>query len=168
MDGRTLPSQGYPMRALRRERHLYIRNFAPERWAAGNPTRTPPTVQVSETNIFSSYVDIDPSPTKAWMVVNHRDPAVAPFYAKAMGRRPARELYDVVADPYQQTNLAEDPAHAVLLAEMDSALMAELKRLADPRAGDDPGVFERYPPYNDPGYGRPADLDVIGEGGVAP
>jgi N-sulfoglucosamine sulfohydrolase len=168
MDGRTRPGEGYPMRSWRSERYLYIRNFKPERWPAGNPSRLRPTIAQLESNIFSSYADIDHGPTKAWMAAHHDDPAVRPYFERAMGKRPAQELYDVAADPYQFNNLALDPANAALVARLDAELLSELRRLGDPRVGPDPDQFDRYPPYNDPGYGRPADLDLVSETGAPP
>lgn len=154
MDGRTEPLQGYPMRALRTQRHLYIRNFHPERWPAGDPNAKPADIARFETNVFAGYADIDQGPTKAWMAVHRDDPAVAPYVQKAMGKRPAQELYDVQADPYELNNLAGDPRHGALLARLDAQLMARLRRLADPRASGAGDVFD-YPSYSDPGYGRP-------------
>ena len=154
MDGHTDPLQGYPMRALRTPRYLYVRNFHPERWPAGDPNAKPADIAKFETSVFAGYADIDQGPAKAWMAVNRNDPAVAPYVAKAMGKRPAQELYDVQADPYELTNLAADPKHKMLLAKLDNQLMTELKRLADPRATGAGEVFD-YPSYSDPGYGRP-------------
>jgi N-sulfoglucosamine sulfohydrolase len=46
--------------------------------------------------------------------------------------RPAFELYDLEADPDELNNLAEDPEHAELLAEMQARLKAEQERTGDP------------------------------------
>jgi len=40
-------------------------------------------------------------------------------------------LYDDQQDPYQQTNLASDPAYSTLLNKMEDKLSAELKRIND-------------------------------------
>jgi choline-sulfatase len=44
----------------------------------------------------------------------------------------APELFDLDADPEELTNLANDPAHAALLEDMESAL----RRIADPEEID--------------------------------
>lgn len=46
--------------------------------------------------------------------------------------RPAFELYDLTADPDETKNLAGDPNHAKLLAEMKAELKAFQERTADP------------------------------------
>lgn len=154
MDGRTQPGQGYPMRALRTERYLFIRNFHPDRWPAGDPPRRAVDAAKLESSVFAGFADIDQGPAKAWLATHPDDPA----YGPAVGKRPARELYDVTADPFEMRNLVDDPRHARVLARMDRRLAAELKRLKDPRVGPDGDVFDRYPSYSDPGYGRPADF----------
>lgn len=154
MDGRTQGGWGYPMRALRTQRYLYIRNFKPDRWPAGDPPRKPVDTAALETRVFAAYADIDQGPAKAWMAQHPDDPASK----AALGKRPAQELYDVKADPYEMHNLAGDPARAALLKSLDAQLMAELRRLADPRLGANPDVFDQYPAYNDPGFERPADF----------
>lgn len=158
MDGHTLPGTGYPMRALRTERYLFIRNFHPERWPAGDPNAKPVTADQFEQDIFRGYADIDPGPAKAWLARNRDDPAVARTAALALGKRPARELYDVKADPHELTNLIDDPAHRGVASDLERQLMAELTRLKDPRVTGPDTVFD-YPSYNDPGYGRPAPFE---------
>ena len=44
---------GYPSRAIRTDAFLYIRNFRPDRWPAGDP---------------EDYSDIDGGPTKYYMM----------------------------------------------------------------------------------------------------
>ena len=63
---------GYPARAIRTARYLYIRNFKPERWPAGDP---------------ELYADIDNCPTKTYMM-EHRDKHPREFQI-CFGKRPA-------------------------------------------------------------------------------
>ncbi len=130
---------GYPMRAIRTARYRLIVNHHPERWPSGDPMGfEQPGAQpadfaklASETR--AAFADIDAGPTKAWLVLHRDEPAVRPLFEAACGRRPARELYDLQADPYEQHNLAGDPAHAAAQAQLEAQLTAELKAAGDPR-----------------------------------
>ena len=156
IDGHTRPGDGYPMRALRTASHLFIRNFHPERWPAGDPTARQVTFQDLEEKLYSGFADIDAGPTKAEVVTRKDDPAVKPFYDRITGKRPARELYDLRSDPWAMQNLvAREPK---LAAAMETRLLAELVRTGDPRAINGGAVFDDYPPYSDPGYERPPVL----------
>jgi N-sulfoglucosamine sulfohydrolase len=158
MDCRVVKGQGYPMRALRTARFLFIRNFEPSRAPAGDPSIHPHTQEEFVTNIYAGYGDIDQGRSKAFIIANKDDPAVRPFFERAAGPRPPRELYAVGGDPYEMRNLIGDPAYATVAADMDARLMAELRASGDPRATGHGSVFDSYPTYNDPGFKRP---DVI-------
>lgn len=142
---------GYPMRALRTHEFHYIRNFKPERWAAGDPNGfETPGVQpftyeqlAKETRL--TFADVDSGPTKAWMLTHRDDEAVRPLYARTFGKRPERELYDLKKDPFQLNNVAEDPAYAQVLKKLDAQLMAALKASNDPRASGGGAEFDAYP-----------------------
>jgi N-sulfoglucosamine sulfohydrolase len=155
MDGRTNPGEGYPMRALRTADHLYIRNFRPERWPAGNPSSMPRSAVEIEAGSFAGFADIDGSPTKAELILRQADPAIARYFAGATAKRPAEQLYDIAADPWCMTDLAADPRHRALRDHMGKRLIAELRAAADPRIVGDGAIFDDYPGYSDPGYGRP-------------
>ena len=118
---------GYPMRALRTDRHLYIRNFAPDRFPAGPPP---------------NYYDIDGGPTKSYVVDRRDDPAVRPLYDLACAKRPPEELYDLAKDPDQLTNVAGRPEYADALKQMADALTAYLTETRDPRIVGGAEVFE--------------------------
>jgi len=121
---------GYPMRAIRTHDFLYIRNFKPDRWPAGDP---------------ESYGDIDGSPTKTFMMKHRGDPKVKPLFALAFGKRPAEELYDLRKDPGQLRNVAGDPAYADARKKLADQLAAELAATADPRILGKGDVFDTYP-----------------------
>jgi len=121
---------GYPMRAFRTAQYLYIRNFAPDRWPAGDP---------------EAYRDIDNGPTKSHMLEHRDDPAVKPLFELACGKRPAEELYDLKTDPEQLKNVAADPAYAETLKNLSAALTAELKATGDPRAVGGAEIIDTYP-----------------------
>jgi uncharacterized sulfatase len=127
---------GYPMRTLLTHDFHYLRNFAPERWPAGDPPAagaTPDFAQYAKTT-HVGYADIDAGPTKAWIVTHRDEPATRPFFDRACGPRPARELYDLRHDPHELRNVAEEPAYAATVKALDARLLAQLQATADPRA----------------------------------
>ncbi|GAA5508356.1 sulfatase [Novipirellula caenicola] len=135
----------YPQRAIRTDRHLLIINFAPERWPMGSgpgfgePATKMPKLANWREDTGVGFRDMDGSPTKAWIVM-HRDsnPELFDF---AFARRPRVELYDVQKDPHWMNNLAEDPESQPIRQQLESRLMSELKRTADPRVSDNV-IFE--------------------------
>jgi len=142
---------GYPRRTIVTRDFHYVRNFHPERWPGGapegleKPGAQPFTFERLASDTFTALADIDASPSKAWLLLHRNEPAVQPLAAAVMDKRPARELYDLHKDPYELTNVAEDPAYARKVQELDGQLMAELKATGDPRAcNDDPDRFDHY------------------------
>ena len=129
---------GYPCRAIRTHDFLYIRNFKPDRWPAGDPTKgennDPPGM----------YGDIDGGPTKSYMLANSENPEVMRLLDLAVAKRPEEELYDLNKDPDELHNVAEDPAYAEIKNELADALMQKLKETNDPRAFGKGDVFDHY------------------------
>ena len=119
---------GYPMRALRGERWLYVRNLEPEGWPAGweAPGKRP-------------FRDCDNGPTKSYLLA-HRDEHPAAFDL-CFGRRPAEELFDLTSDRFQVENLATDPAHAETLGALRARLDRRLRALGDPRSVGGAEIF---------------------------
>ena len=104
---RHVPSQtrpswaGYPSRAYRDHRYLYIRNYAPDRWPNGSPAWQDTTFP------GTWYGDTDNGPTKTDIIRNqHSSPQYRQFYQWSFGKRPAEELYDLAVDPHQLHNVA--------------------------------------------------------------
>jgi N-sulfoglucosamine sulfohydrolase len=142
----------YPQRAIRTEDYLYIRNFKPDRWPAGNPYNISETETPSEdaltNDTFVTYGDFDASPSKAWLVMQ-RDNAEARgryYYDLAFAKRPEEELYVIGDDPDTAINVAEDAAYAEIKEELSKRLMAELEAAEDPRVLGDGSTFDK-PPY---------------------
>jgi len=139
------------MRAIRTHDFMYIRNFAPDRWPAGDPNglETPRAQPFSFEQLADrtqhALADIDAGPTKAWLVHHREQSGVANFYRLAAGKRPERELYDLRSDPQQLKNVAAEPRYSKDVARLDQQLMAELKKTGDPRAHGRGYVFETYP-----------------------
>jgi len=137
---------GYPMRAIRTDRHLFIRNYEPDRWPSGSP---------SGSTKGWAYADCDDSPTKRYLVERRADPAVRPFFELAFARRPAEELYDLERDPGQIVNVAGDPAHAAAKATLAKRLDDALTATADPRHAGRGGEIEAHPYLGQTGLKEP-------------
>lgn len=118
----------YPARAVRTDRYLYIRNFEPERWPAGDPD-----FEASQ-GVFS---DIDAGPTKTFLLEKRNEVVIDRFYHLATDKRPAEELYDVQADPDCVTNLAGWEKVAAAQGELRRKLDAWMTETADPRAANE-------------------------------
>ena len=135
----TAPSMaGYPSRAIRTERWLYIRNFEPQRWPAGVPsgsTRGP------------DFSDCDNGQTRRYLMQHADDPEVRMFYDLCFARRPGEELYDVIADPFQLVNLADDPRFADQKTALAETLLKRLSELRDPRVTGEAVDFDSFPYY---------------------
>ena len=119
---------GTPMRAIRNDNFLLIRNFRPDRWPAGTP------------NWQSGFIpgawlaDCDNGPTKTYMVENRDQDEEHRFkYELSFGKRPEYELYDLRQDPDQLHNVAGRSEYQAVLKELDRQLTRELKATNDPR-----------------------------------
>ncbi len=152
---------GYPMRAIRTHNFLYIRNFKPDRWPAGDAKgyAQPVKIVVSRPlGTFYGYGDIDAAPTKSYMLKYRNDPKVGRLFELALGKRPAEELYDLRKDPDQLNNVAEKTNYARVKGKLATALMAELKATKDPRVLGKGDAFDKYPYYGGMPGRKPAKL----------
>lgn len=103
----------YPMLVVRERRYKLI-------WNIAHPLPFP----------FAS--DLWAAPT--WQAQYKQGPA-APFGPRSVRdyiHRAEFELFDLQNDPYERVNLATDPKHATLLAEMKNKLKAFQQRTSDP------------------------------------
>lgn len=133
---------GYPCRAIRTHNFLYIRNYQPERWPAGDPVDGGAPYYPNW-----SYGDIDESPTKTYLLEQQDEPHVKRQFELACAKRPGEELYDLRKDPDQLNNMAGAPDYAAVQKELASTLQSELAATGDPRALGGSEVFDRYPYY---------------------
>lgn len=113
--GRESHETLFPMRAIRTEEYLYIRNFEPDRWPS-----------------LAQAVDDDGVSFDAVMACRS-NPQTQHFYDQALGRRPVEELYKVAGDPYQLHNLADDPALTDTKKHLQKKLITYLTKTNDPR-----------------------------------
>jgi len=127
---------GYPCRAIRTTEFLYIRNFHPERWPAGDPEMW---------KDVGPFGDIDGGPSKDFLLRKRDDKEIAKFFELACAKRPAEELYDVVKDPHQLTNLADRQEYAGAKRKLRTELNQWMRETKDPRAAGDDDRWDRYP-----------------------
>lgn len=136
----------YPQRALRTPQFLYIRNFQPDRWPAGDPRMLQADGRLGP--MHGAYCDIDGSPTLKFMVANANDPRLGTFLQLAVAKRPAEELFDIVKDPNCLQNLAGDPNWAPTRQQLGRQLLDYLEQTGDPRVTGHGDVWESYPRYS--------------------
>jgi uncharacterized sulfatase len=134
---------GYPGRMLRTRDYLYIRNFHPERWPAGDPQGYDRSGALGP--MHGAYHDIDEAPTLDFMVAGADRPQIRHFLDLAVRWRPAEELFDIRRDPACIENLAGRPAQAAELKKLREAMDNYLRKTGDPRMGPNPEIWETYP-----------------------
>ncbi|WP_319591057.1 sulfatase [uncultured Draconibacterium sp.] len=151
---------GYPQRMIRSKDFLYIWNMKPERWPAGAPQRIKPGTTDELLPMFGidengkhhsgwAFTDIDAAPTKSYLVENHSDPEIQPYFNLSVAKRPEVEFFDIKNDPYCLNNLAGNPDYSAIEKEMKDALMSELMKSGDPRVvGPDKEIFDSYLRYS--------------------
>src|SRR5690606_33776885 len=120
---------GYPQRAIRTSQNLYIRNFKPERWPSGDPPE---------------FHDIDQA-SERFTIRHGDDPRYAEFFRLITDRRPAEELYDILADPACLHNLAGSARYEAALNHLRGRLGAYLMQTQDPRVTGNGEIFESHP-----------------------
>lgn len=115
----------YPSRGLRTNDFLYIKNFEPDRWPAGDAL-----VHQS----VGQYGDVDNSITK-YLILNMENERHEPDYFQlSFGKRPQEELYVLAQDPYQLTNVATNIKYAKTLSKMRKELHEWMRATGDLRA----------------------------------
>ncbi|MPZ17839.1 MAG: sulfatase-like hydrolase/transferase [Luteitalea sp.] len=156
----------YPQRAIRTPEYLYIINFRPNRWPAGDPYRLdgedPPTAEEITEETRVTLPDEDAGPTKAWLVGQRDTAQWRPLYELAYGKRPREELYVLANDPHQVKNVADDPQYEQVRRSLHERLMAELTRTGDQRLVNDGEYFENPPlagPVTEESAGKPRGQD---------
>ncbi len=115
---------GYGARSYRTNEFLYIRNYNPESWPAGDPPL---------------YGDVDahmmhyPSLTKMYILKNREAEGVKELFDLGFGKRPSEELYDLSKDPNQMSNVAYSEGYEEARVLLSDKLTAYLKAQGDPR-----------------------------------
>ena len=126
----------YPIRSVRTGRFHYIRNLFP---------------QYEHTTWIDRAQDVDGlAYWRTWVEAARIDPAAAQI-VRRYHERPAEELYDVLADPAEANNLADDPAQAGMLKSLREKVEAWMKE-----QGDTGRMFEKPYPTGTPELPPPA------------
>jgi N-sulfoglucosamine sulfohydrolase len=129
---------GYPIRGIVTANRLYLRNYEPSRWPAGNPE--------------TGYLDTDGSPTKSLILERGRRDRADRYWQWNFGMRPTDELYDLSTDRDCVLNLAADSQHATAVQEHRQRMERVLTSQQDPRMLGQGDVFDRYPPTSGAGF----------------
>ncbi len=125
---------GYPTRAIIQGDWMYVKNYAPERWPAGNPE--------------TGYLDCDGGATKTVILEAHRANSDDRYWALCFGLRPGEELYNLAKDPDCVQNLAGIEGHLELQNRLREQMESELRRQGDPRMEGRGHIFDEYPHAN--------------------
>lgn len=117
--------QGYPVRAIRTKEYLYVHNFHPERWPAGDPE--------------TDFGNVDASPSKEVIKT-----LGGYYYDLSLGKRLPDELYRLADDPDCVHNLANETAFHDTLQSLRAQMVQLLKDEEDPRVLGTFQDFDRY------------------------
>jgi N-sulfoglucosamine sulfohydrolase len=114
-------NQYYPMRAMRTRRHLYITNLAAE---------------------LSFPIAGDVAASPSWKAIQSTGAKLGQRSLEAWLRRPAEELYDVVADPGQLVNVAQQADYHDILQGMRASVRQWRADTKDPWLAGQTSPFE--------------------------
>lgn len=123
--------RGYPIRGIVTADWLYLHNYEPDRWPAGDP--------------ITGYLNTDGSPTKTWILNARRSGENTEYWQMNFGKLPGEELYDLSIDPDNITNVAESPALQETKENLRSQMEEELREQEDPRMEGKGDIFDNYP-----------------------
>lgn len=115
----------YGIRTVRGDRYRYIRNFTPEVRFRNAATKGP---------VFAS-----------WLEAGKNGDANAEKLAHGYQVRPAEELYDCDADPWNRNNLIADKSLEPVMTELKSKLDAWMKSQGDEGQATEEKAFSRMP-----------------------
>jgi uncharacterized sulfatase len=128
----------YPIRAMRTENYLYIKNFKPERWPAGAPEKYGKDEQLEP-----GFHDIDQF-TERFTYINREDLEIITYFDLDVARRPLEELYQIKKDPGCLENLAGKEEFKDILMDHRNRLDERLLATKDPRVMGNGDIWEEY------------------------
>ncbi|MCF6357912.1 MAG: sulfatase, partial [Draconibacterium sp.] len=121
---------GYPIRGIRKGDFLLVLNFETDRWPSGNPE--------------TGYLNCDGSPTKSQIITDRRETGTNKYWDLCFGKRPAKELYNVVKDELCMNNLIGIAEFEETANKLEEQLISELKEQKDPRMFGNGHMFDEY------------------------
>ncbi|MGQ9620595.1 MAG: sulfatase family protein [Bacteroidales bacterium] len=121
---------GYPIRGLIHNSFLYIRNYKPGRWPAGNPE--------------TGYLNCDGSPTKSWILNLRRSKINNIYWNLSFGLRGGEELYNIGNDPECINNLVNNPGYSSVWQDLRERMFNLLLNQKDPRMFGKGDIFDKY------------------------
>ncbi|MEZ5103656.1 MAG: sulfatase [Draconibacterium sp.] len=123
--------EGYPVRGIISEDYLYLHNFKPERWPAGNPE--------------TGYLNCDGSPTKTYILDTRRKKGIMEYWQLNFGKRVEEELYNIYKDPFCMNNLAYKKEFSQIKDRLQAKMKQKLTKQNDPRILGNGNIFDNYP-----------------------
>ena len=136
----------YPQRCLRSDEYIYIRNFRPDRWPAGDPQKFDSIGKLGK--MHGGYHDIDACPTMDFLIQNRNHQKYKPFFHLSVNKRPGEELFNIKKDPSCLNNLALDPEFLKITQKYRNEMNKFLKATGDPRANGNGDIWESYKRYS--------------------
>ena len=121
---------GYPIRGIVKGNYLYLQNFEPTRWPAGNPE--------------TGYLNCDGSPTKTNILSLKEKGLNSSYWKNSFGKRSGDEMYNIKQDPQCMKNLAENQKLKFIVDSLKQELVFKLKKQGDPRMFGNGEVFDAY------------------------
>ncbi|SKB04401.1 Arylsulfatase A [Prosthecobacter debontii] len=129
---------GYPIRGIVTKESLYLKNYEPTRWPAGNPE--------------TGYLDTDGGATKSLILEMGRKDRSDKYWRLNFGMRPGEEYYDLTVDADCVHNLAGESVHVEKIRSLKERMESELKEQGDPRLSGNGKIFDEYPATNNAGF----------------
>jgi hypothetical protein len=121
---------GYPIRGIVTSDFLYLRNYHPGRWPAGNPE--------------TGYMDCDGSPTKTFVLNERRVKGKSKYWDLNFGKVAGEQLFRISTDQECLENLAENPSYAAVKSKLIKQMTKKLKKDSDPRMFGKGDIFDTY------------------------
>ncbi|MES2660411.1 MAG: sulfatase [Verrucomicrobiota bacterium] len=115
----------YGIRSVRNERYRYIRNLTPQATFVNITTRSQPFL--------------------SWVKAGKNGDVQASELVRNYQHRPAEELYDCDADPWNQNNLIEDKSLEPVLTDLRTRLAAWMKSQGDEGQATEEKALTRMP-----------------------